>query len=155
MIPINITKKKIILRSIQKHDRDFKISFTNDRVGLALKGIKAEEITRNTIFCTRESHMIDMKMKIQLDVSSFYKPIGHGKKISSTENKTYHLIADLGISNFKILEGDEISAGKSGVLNIELENPLAHDKDGLRGIVCDFGPFEKKLRIVGFAKQNL
>ena len=49
LIPV---QKRVILRSIQKNDRDFKTAEPRDRVGLALKGPKPEDIDRNAVFCT-------------------------------------------------------------------------------------------------------
>ncbi|MHA1765537.1 MAG: hypothetical protein ACTSWX_09540 [Promethearchaeota archaeon] len=150
LIPV---QKKVILRSIQKFDRDFKSAKIGDRVGLALKGVKAEKIDRNTIFCTMGAFTTSDHIKAKIYVSPYYRPQNENGKISPKDAKTYHLIADLSISPAKLLSGDDIGPGKSGVLELELDKPLAHDSSGLRGILAEFGPFENKLRIVGYVEQ--
>ena len=42
-------KKDALIRSIQKHDDDFDVATTGDRVGLALKGIDSEELDRGFV----------------------------------------------------------------------------------------------------------
>ena len=42
-------KKQVQVRSIQKHDDDAEVAFTGDRVGVALKGIEAEELDRGYV----------------------------------------------------------------------------------------------------------
>ncbi len=44
--------KPVQLRSIQRHDDDAAAAFAGDRVGLALKGIEAEEIARGDVLTT-------------------------------------------------------------------------------------------------------
>jgi hypothetical protein len=46
-----------------------------------------------------------------------------------------------------------IKPGKSGILEMKLEKELAMDPTGFRGIIADLGPFEKKLRIVGYFEK--
>lgn len=36
-----------------------------------------------------------------------------------------------------------------------LDKPLAYDQEGLKGVLADFGPFTKKLRIVGYFEQKI
>ncbi len=153
MYDIIPAQKKVILRSIQKFDRDFKTAKLGDRVGLSLKGIKAYKIDRNAIFCTMGSFTTSDHIKTKIYVSPYYRPQNIDEKISPKDAKTYHFISDLSISPVKLIVGDEISPGKSGVIEIELEKALAHDSNGLRGIIAEFGPFESKLRIVGYAEQ--
>jgi selenocysteine-specific elongation factor len=153
LIPIHEKPKRIILRSIQKQDRDYKTANQGDRVGLALKGVKAEEIDRNTMLCTLDAYKTSDKIKAEIDVSPYYKPVGIDGVISSKENKTYHIISELGNTPVKLIEGDEIKPGNKGVITLELEKCLPHDKDGLRGVIVDLGPFTKNLRIIGYFQQ--
>jgi selenocysteine-specific translation elongation factor len=41
--------KTVQIRSIQKHDEDFDSAFEGDRVGLALKNVKVEDVDRGTV----------------------------------------------------------------------------------------------------------
>ncbi len=50
-------KKSALVRSIQKHDDDFDLATMGDRVGLALKGIDAEELDRGHVLSNQD----DMK----------------------------------------------------------------------------------------------
>ncbi len=144
---------KVILRSIQKFDRDFKEAFVGDRVGLALKGMKSPDLDRNTVFCSLNSMKKTDHATGTLSVSPFYKPQNPNGQISPEDTRNYHLVADLAISPIKLVGGDSISPGKSGSLDLKLEKPLAYDAQGLRGIMADFGPFSKKLRIIGYFHQ--
>ena len=148
-------QKKVILRSIQKFDRDFKTAEQGDRVGLALKGVKSEKIDRNTIFCTMGALETTDHLNSKFYVSPYYRPQNVNGIISPNDPKTYHIIANLGISPVKLINGDDIKPGKSGNIELELEKPLAHDSNGLKGIIADFGPFENKLRIVGYVEQAI
>ncbi|MEJ2276291.1 MAG: hypothetical protein P8Y70_00870 [Candidatus Lokiarchaeota archaeon] len=49
LVGFNGGKKKIIIKNIQKQDRNFNIAYKNDRVGLALKGVAVNEISREII----------------------------------------------------------------------------------------------------------
>lgn len=150
MMPV---QRKIILRSIQKFDRDFKTAEAGDRVGLALKGLKIDRVDRNSIFCSLDSMITTKTAQIKLFVSPFYKPLSESGIISPKDSKTYHAIVDLGISNVKLEHGDEIKPGESGILQITLEKELVHDRSGMWGILTDFGPFQKRSRIVGYFEQ--
>ncbi len=151
LLPYEGKAKKTILRSIQKHDRDFKVSYPGDRVGLALKGVKSDFIDRNTVFAEPEIYELTHEAKIELNVSSFYKP--QDGTIGPENTISYHIISNLGITPVKLVEGEQISRGKSGNVTIQLDKPLARDNDGLRGIVTYFEPFEGRLRVVGYFKQ--
>lgn len=155
MFDVPPAQNKIILRSIQKHDRDFKSALPGERVGLALKGIKADIIDRNCVFVTMGTFSLSKEIKVKFSVVPFYKPTNPDGKISPKDTKAYHAIADMAISPIKIVAGDDIGPGKSGMLDLILEKELPHDSHGLRGIIADFGPFEKKLRIVGYFEQQL
>jgi selenocysteine-specific translation elongation factor len=58
-------KKKTQPRSIQKHDDEFDLAYEGDRVGLALKNVKVEEVERGTVLTNdstiRTSKHIDSK----------------------------------------------------------------------------------------------
>lgn len=145
LIPV---QKRVILKSIQKNDRDFKTAEPRDRVGLALKGPKPEDIDRNAVFCSLNAMTTTSQLKVRVKLSPYYKP--SGGKLVPGEARLYHIIADLGISPVKLISGDSIAPGNEGIIELKLEKELPHDANGLRGIVCEFIPFEKKLRILGY-----
>lgn len=113
-------QNKVILRSIQKFDRDFKDASVGDRVGLALKGVKADLIDRNTIFCSLNSMKKGEKITGTLYVSPFYRPMHESGKISPEDTRNYHLVAGLAISPVKLEAGDAIGPGQSGNLQINI-----------------------------------
>ena len=117
--------------------------------------MKADEIDRNTVFCNLGTYGVSSKFTIRVEVAPFYKPTHASGKITAEEAKNYHIISDLAISPVKIVGGDAIGSGERGSLQVELEKPLPHDKLGLRGIIAEFGPFQNKLRVVGFFQQVL
>jgi hypothetical protein len=97
---------------------------------------------------------ISKKCKISLEVSPYYTAQSDSGKISHLNKKVFHISSDLATTPVKITGGDEIKPGKSGVLELELGKPLAKPLDGcIRGIMADFCPFDKKLRIVGYYHQ--
>jgi selenocysteine-specific elongation factor len=143
-------QSKVILRSIQKFDRNFKTAIHGDRVGLAIKKIKTDRIDRNCVFVSMNSvEPISKKCKVSLEVSPYYSG-----KISHLNKKVFHISSDLATTPVKIIGGDEIGAGESGILELELGKTLAKPIDGyIKGIMADFEPFNKKLRIVGYYRQ--
>lgn len=144
-------QNKVILRSIQKFDRNFKTAIKGDRVGLAVKKIKTDRIDRNSVFVSMNSVEPLSKCKVSLDVSPYYSG-----KISHLNKKVFHISSDLATTPVKITGGDdEIGAGESGILELELGKTLAKPIDGyIKGIMADFEPFNKKLRIVGYYRQS-
>ncbi len=150
LVPV---QNKVILRSIQKQDRDFKTAEEGDRVGLALKGIKSDNIDRNSIFCSLGSMKTSKTFNAKIYISPYYKPNSENGTVSPKNSMTYHAIADLGISPVKLIEGDDILPGKEGMIKLELEKPLVHDNSGMNGIIAEFGPFSNKLRIIGYFHQ--
>lgn len=67
--------KKVIVRSIQRHDRDFKHASKGDRVGLALKGnITPKEISRDNIIVSPGQFTQEKEIKANIYINTFYKP---------------------------------------------------------------------------------
>ncbi len=148
----NSVAKKVIVRSIQKHDRDFKEAHEGDRVGLALKGnISASEISRDNLITTQGVFKGEKEIKAQVYINKFYKP--RNGVITSKDPIQYHGIVEIKSSPLKIIAGDDLQPGSSGILTLKFENPLFHDGSGLHGILCDLNRFENKLRIIGHFKQ--
>jgi len=149
-------QSKVILRSIQKFDRNFKTATHGDRVGLAVKKIKTERIDRNCVFVGMNSMEPINKCKILLEVSPYYTVQSESGKISHLNRKVFHISSDLATTPVKITGGDEIAPGKSGILELEFGKPLAKPIDGcIRGIMVDISPFNNKLRVVGYYRQQI
>ncbi|MBY8991707.1 MAG: hypothetical protein KGD58_13245 [Candidatus Lokiarchaeota archaeon] len=146
--------KKVIIRGIQKHDRDFKEAHEGDRVGLALKGnISVSEISRDNIITTQGIFKGEKEIRAKVYINQFFRP----KKgiIASNDSIQYHGIVEIKSSPLKIIDGNEIIPGNSGILTLKFDKPLFHNGSGLRGILCDLNKFENKLRIIGHFEQLL
>lgn len=146
------SSKKIIVRSIQKHDRNFKIAYEGDRVGLALKGkINPDDVSRDNIISTPNIFTSVKKFQAKVAINNFYKP--KGGKITPGDGVQYHAFVDIKTTPFKFTGGEELSPGGSGELIMECDKALIHDGSGLKGIIAERNKFDNKLRIVGSFEQ--
>jgi GTPase len=144
--------KKVIIRSIQKHDRTFKVAYEGDRVGLALKGnISPRDISRDNIIVTPGIFEQEKEIDAEVFVSQFYKP--KEGKINSNDGFQYYGLIKLKLSPFKFIDGQNIIPGKSGTMKIRFDKSVVHNGEGLKGIITELNRFENKLRIVGYFKQ--
>ncbi|MBN1803229.1 MAG: hypothetical protein JW891_17090 [Candidatus Lokiarchaeota archaeon] len=145
--------KKIIIRSIQKHDRDFKNAIEGDRVGLALKGtISPADVSRDNMIVSQGVFKRENEITATVHVNQFYKP--KGGTIKPGDGSQYYALTELKISPVKLVEGTELTPGNSGEIKIILDKPLVHDGSGLKGVITELNKFENKLRIVGFFVQK-
>ena len=150
----NGPSKKVIIRSIQKHDRDFKTAIKGDRVGLALKGnIFAEDISRDNILINQGLYKSENQIKARVFINQFYKP--KNNTVKPGNGIQYNALVDLKSTPFKFTNGEEILPGSSGIVYIKFDKFLYHNGSGLKGIITDFNRFENKLRIVGYFEQLL
>lgn len=146
--------KKIIIRSIQKHDRNFKEAHEGDRVGLALKGnISVSEISRDNLITTQGIFKGEKEIKAKVHVNKFYQP--KNGIISFKDSIQYHGLVEIKSTPLTIIAGDELKSGDSGILTLKFDKLLFHNGNGLRGILCDLNRFESKLRIIGYFEQLL
>jgi selenocysteine-specific translation elongation factor len=146
--------KKIIIRSIQKHDREFKVAHEGDRVGLALKGnISPNDISRDNIIVSQGRFKHEKEIKAKVYLNQFYKP--KEGKIKPGDGIQYHSFVELKGSPFKFSQGDNLIPGESGILTLNFDKSLVHDGSGLKGIIADLNRFENKLRILGYYIQVL
>ena len=145
--------KKVIIRSIQKHDRTFKVAYEGDRVGLALKGnISPKEISRDNIIVTPGVFKQEKEIDAEIFVSQFYKP--KSGMIKSNNGVQYYGLIKLKLSPFKFIEGQNIAPGRSGIMKILFDKSAYHNGEGLKGIITELNRFENKLRIVGYFQQT-
>ncbi len=147
------TVKKIIIRSIQKHDRDFKVAYQGDRVGLALKGnISPRDISRDNIIVTPGIFKQEKEINAEIFVSQFYKP--KNGTINSNDGFQYYGLIKLKLSPFKFIDGQNLIPGKRGTMKIRFDKSVFHNGEGLTGIITELNRFENKLRIVGYFQQT-
>jgi len=144
--------KKVIIRSIQKHDRNFKDAFIGDRVGIALKGnISPSEINRDHVLATQGILTPKKKFEGQVVLNKYYAP-KEGKVIPGN-GVQYYGIVDLKISPFKFTEGKELIPGENGTMTLEFEKNMYNDGTPITGIITELNRFSGKSRIVGHYTQ--
>lgn len=144
--------KKAIVRSIQKHDRNFKQASQGDRIGLALKGnISPKDISRDNLIVSQGIYKQENQIKAEVFVNKFYKP--KTGKIIPGDNSQFYAFSELKMVPLKFIEGVNLIPGSSGIVSLRLERSLVHDGNGIRGIVTELNRFDDKLRIVGYFKQ--
>lgn len=137
--------KKVIIRSIQKQDRDFKTAEAGDRVGLAIKGIKPEEIDRNMVLAASDLFRTSKIFKIKVKVSPYFK-----ESLNPQSGRQYTMFINLANAPFKVVGGNEVKPGNVGELEIECAREMPIPLHNGKGIIVDLNKFENKLRIVGY-----
>ena len=147
MLNLVLLKKKVIIRSIQKQDRDFKTAEAGDRVGLALKGIKPEEISRNEIFASPDLFEVSNKLKIKAEMLKFFKG-----SLGPDIKRQYTAFINLASTPFTVISGSTINPGETGEMEIEFSKPMPLPLEDCKGVIVELSKFENKLRVVGFFK---
>ncbi|MCL5318786.1 MAG: EF-Tu/IF-2/RF-3 family GTPase [Thaumarchaeota archaeon] len=123
--------KPVSVRSIQMHDEDVDEAVSPARVGVALKGVTADEIERGNVIAAKDSLKTGSELKIKFEKSPFYK----GEINSSS---SYHLSIDLQAKPVKLkLEGDD--------LTVAADKPFAYEP----GDSCLILDLDAPMRIVG------
>ncbi|NHJ24646.1 MAG: hypothetical protein EAX89_08725 [Candidatus Lokiarchaeota archaeon] len=146
--------KKVIIRSIQKHDRDFKTAFQGDRVGLALKGnISPKEISRDNFLISHGIYKPETDIKAKVYINDFFKP--KDNYIKPGNGIQYNALVNVKLSPVKFISGEDLYPGKNGEVILKFDKYLYHNGAGLKGIITDLNKFENKLRIIGYFTQIL
>jgi len=132
--------KPVEIKSIQKNDDDVHQAEPTDRVGLALKGTKAEEMPRGTLLYAGMATPTT-QVDCELSVSKFSKtPVKDGNAL--------HFSCGLQFEPCKIKCAGEIKPGQKAAATIILEKPAAV-LSGEPLLLCDLNA--KGLRIIGGA----
>lgn len=139
--------KKVIIRSIQKHDRDFKDAVAGERVGLAVKGVKSDVIDRDIILSEPQLFEIKQKLQVELHTIAYYK-----HTVSPDSDRQFTLFSNLASSPFKVVEGEAIKPGEKGKVMIKLTNPLPVEKKQPVAVIAELNKFDSQLRVVGYCK---
>ncbi len=144
--------KKVIIRSIQKHDRTFKVAYEGDRVGLALKGnISPNDLSRDNLLVSPGVFKQEHEIKAKVFINQYYAP--KEGSIKPGDGVQYYGLVGLKLSPLKFIEGQELTPGKSGIVKILFDKTVVHDAKGLKGIITELNRFNNKLRIVGYFLQ--
>ncbi|NVO65894.1 EF-Tu/IF-2/RF-3 family GTPase [Methanofollis tationis] len=105
--------KTALVRSIQKHDDDFEDADTGDRVGLALKSVEAEELSRGYVLSNDSSLRSTTAISGRLDLVPFWKaPI--------TEGMVLH------IGHWMQFEPSRVVSASGGQVTLEMEKELVY-----------------------------
>ncbi|MDD1771253.1 MAG: elongation factor Tu [Methanomassiliicoccales archaeon] len=65
-------KKEAQVRSIQKHDDDFENALPGDRVGLALKGLDADELDRGFVLTNQADILVEAKVRGRAELIRYW-----------------------------------------------------------------------------------
>ncbi len=125
--------KNILVKSIQMHDDPVESSSSPARVGLAIKGLSAEDIARGDVICAQGAAQVSSgALKSKFEKSPFFKG-------DLAENQMYMLSVGLQIRPVRIKQAGD-------VLELVPEKPLAY----LPGQVCVLlKPDSPSTRIIG------
>jgi selenocysteine-specific translation elongation factor len=128
------SNKTVVIKSIQMHDDPVNTSKKNSRVGLAIKGASAKDISRGDVITSPGFAKI-ATANFQL---AFIKNPYFKEEISETQN--YMMSVGLQIRTVKIKKMSDSN------LSISFEKPLAFIKNDLCVL---FKPDSKSMRIMG------
>ncbi|WP_148685638.1 EF-Tu/IF-2/RF-3 family GTPase [Candidatus Nitrosocosmicus hydrocola] len=127
--------KPIMIKSIQMHDDPVNISKKPSRVGLAVKGVSAKDISRGDIITSSGlAKIANNEFQIKFIKNQFFKG-----DLSETQN--YMICVGLQIRTVKIKQIADTN------LNITFEKPLAYIKNEKCVL---FRPDSKGMRIMGY-----
>ena len=128
------SNKTVVIKSIQMHDDPVNTSKKNSRVGLAIKGASAKDISRGDVITSPGFAKI-AAANFQL---AFIKNLYFKEEISETQN--YMMSVGLQVRTVKIKKMSDSN------LSISFEKPLAFVKNDLCVL---FKPDSKSMRIMG------
>ncbi len=133
-LEINPLNKPIVIKSIQMHDDPVDHSIKSSRVGLAIKGVSAKDVSRGDIITSPGlSKIISDSFQIEFKKNPYFK-----EGIVETQN--YMISVGLQIRTVRL---KEIGGSK---ISIALEKPIAYIKNDLCIV---FSPDSKTMRIMG------
>ena len=128
------SSKTVVIKSIQMHDDPVNISKKNSRVGLAIKGASAKDISRGDVITSPGfAKIAAADFQIRFIKNPYFK-----EEISETQN--YMMSVGLQIRTVKI------KVMSDSILSISFEKPLAFVK---KDLCILFKPDSKSMRIMG------
>ncbi|MDD1747629.1 MAG: elongation factor Tu [Methanomassiliicoccales archaeon] len=132
-------QKSALVRSIQKHDDDFDAAGVGDRVGLALKGIDAEEMDRGFVLSNQEDIKCEVRLIADASLVKYWpSPLKEGMVV--------HVGHWMQFLPARVAMVDNGSDWRHPKLELVFEKEMVHPP-GTRGVICylDGG----KLRVAG------
>jgi selenocysteine-specific translation elongation factor len=121
----------VMIKSIQMHDDPAEEAVSPARVGLSVKGVKVDEITRGDYLCEDDKQNVQTELELDFTQNPFYK---------GTISKNQMCLVSVGM---------QIKAGKFKSIKpllIQLDKPVACDK---KDICVILKPESPSVRILG------
>ncbi|VVC02830.1 Elongation factor 1-alpha [Candidatus Burarchaeum australiense] len=147
--------REIEVRSIQMNDQDVKEAGTGGRVGIALKGAKAEEIGRGEVFCSAggAAGAGGVGVGAGVEPAKIFKCEVSAVKFAKAplESGAYHLSAGLQFEPCKLECQGQIKPGETAKAKIACEKPIALEKAG-RLVLCNLNA--KGVRVLAAVKPG-
>jgi len=136
------TGKKAMVRSIQVHDDDVQAAPYGSRVGLALKGIEADELFRGVVLAPAGTLKAPTSLEIEFNINKYWKG-------SFKDGLILHGAVGLQDVPMEVekVPAEGIRPGQKGKVTFRLEKPLAFIS-GERFIAMDLD--SKGLRFAGW-----
>ncbi len=135
------TAKSALVRSIQKHDDDFDVAYRGDRVGLALKGVEADELDRGYVLTNDETIKVDVSLKVQAELIKYWPS-------AIKEGMVLHVCHWMQFLPARVVGVENGNDWKRPILTLSLEKGVIH-APGSRAVLTQLEG--GKLRIVGTA----
>ena len=125
------SKQDVLIKSIQMHDDPVEESVFPARVGLAIKGVKPDEVGRGDIICQENTVLVNSEISLDFTKNPFYKnEIAEGQMC----------LVNIGL---------QIKAAKFKSINplvLSFEKPIVYHKDDIAVILKPESP---TIRILG------
>ncbi len=135
--------EKIEIKTMQKNDDDVKEAESGDRLGASIKGLKADDIPRGTIFTAELPHIANA-IDCTISLSSFAKaPI--------EPNMALHVSCGLQFEPCRIECASSVAPGQSAEAKMLLEKPIAFT-DADKIVLCNLNA--KGLRVIARAQPK-
>lgn len=135
------TDKKVLVRSIQIHDKDYDEGETGARVGLALKNIDADELDRGFVLAKEGTLNAGDELKLKLRLSKYWKePLA--------PEQVHHIGIGMQFFPARIVdvEGGELKGGEEGEVVFKTDRKVVFE-EGDKAIVLK--PEGEGLRVAG------
>ena len=134
-LTLSPANKPVLIKSIQMHDDPVNISKRPSRVGLAIKGVSAKDISRGDLITSpRLAKIASNNFNLKFIKNQFFK-----EEISETQN--YMVSVGLQIRTVKLKQNGDSN------LNVQFEKPIAYIKNEKCVL---FRPDSKGMRIMGY-----
>ena len=121
-------KKDVMIKSIQMHDEPVTEAVSPARVGLSIKGVKPEEITRGDILCVDDdSYHITSTIELDFKKNPYYKA-----KIVENQMCLVNIGMQIKAAKFTSVNPIKLSLDKEAVFDNEIGIILKPDSEDVR-----------------------